>query len=796
MSNKNLDFIRQFLSPFIDGDNAEAILGTLADEDQKLEELSVAVNDQLSISTSSDIYLDKQMASRGLPVRPAELGMEDLAFRDMGIQIDANKQISEVIHTVLSTFYGDEAVRAFSQSGLAEPYVLQDGMDLRFVLEDGIEQTCTFQATDFANITQANAREVADVLTRFLRNNGYAGYALPFLDVETGDTFVRLFGSAKGPYSLVQVTGGEAQTVMRFPVMRGTELLANDTVWEITRTIGSTIRFRWSGSGSAPALDKVFVGDRVLIYGSQFKAANLSGTFVVTNVRPPQASPSYDSGWFEFEKLDFTGLRSSQPNVAPPPNQAATPWSALVTYPSGYVVSFGGKYYESLINLNIGNQPDTSPADWVQTQATGVFYTLTLSQALYRDLMFFLGKKSTPYTQPRFSLAWEPSDSLLKIYLPATTKVVKRDLIGSAHVHALYPVGNLDGAFGSATDAALKVEVVSAYSVRYPQLGFDNTGFGGLLTYGLTSVAIDYVAREDQHVTVVTKTPHGITGTADQYGRVLSSTIVTVQVERYDADDEDNPFLGPYAIDPDAGYALGSSVATTREKILAGDSLTTLFVKGLMPNQQGELWFDLNKDSQEGPVRYLGSQVANAPTLVNILSISQNGTMVTVITEKPHGAIPTSQVQISGTVNFNGVAVVDSVPSATVYTYVKTPPNIVSEVNTGTSATLVEGAASTLIMDPSYNFRFNHEVGADVTLLDDTKAYTPIANGLDYPFYVTGTADGRVFVQDLIQHQLAAAGINLEIVIVYPSDVGLGNQGGSDDPNDPPTSDKVTIWGQ
>lgn len=794
INEKHVDFLRQFIAPFMDGKNVQAIVGALADEDKKVEDLSIAVNDQLSISTASDQYLDKLLAAKGI-VRPAELGMEDLAFRQMGIQIDANKQISEVLHTVLATFYGDEAVRAYAQSGAPEPYVLQDGMELKFQLEDGNELTLTLQASDFANITSASAREVSDVITRFLRNNGYEGFGLPFLDVDSGGVFVRVFGSAKGPYSQVIVTGGEAQTILKFPFVRGTELLLNDTVWEITRTIGSTLRFRWSGSGSAPALDKVFPGDRVLIYGQQFKAAGLSGTYTVTNVRPPQPIPSYDSGWFEFEKLDFSGLKSSLPDVIPPPNQAATPWNSGTTYPSGYIVSFSGKFWESLQAGNLNNQPDTSPTFWAETEKSGVFYTMTLSQSEYEDLMFFLGKKNTPYTQPRYSLAWEPADSLLKIYLPSTTKVVKRDLIGSAHVHALYPEGNLDGAFGSATEDEQKVQVISEYSIRYRQNGFDNTGFGGTLQWGINTIDVDYASRENGYVTVVCLTPHGITGSPDQFGRVLSSTIVTVAVDRYNTDDPINPFLGPYIIDSTAGYSLSPSVATTREKILAGESRTTLFVKGLMPNQFGQLWFDLNKDTEEGPVNYFGSQVASAPTTVDISSISQNGTLVTVITTSPHGAIPGSQVLITGTVNFNGVAVVESVPSPTVYTYQKTPSNIIAESGVGQSATLVDGVASTIILDPSYNFRFNHEVDSDVTFLEDDQAYQPLANGLDYPFYITGTADGRIFVEQLLR-AITAAGINLEIIVVYPNDIGLGNEGGSADPDEPPTSEKVFVWGQ
>jgi hypothetical protein len=81
-----------------------------------------------------------------------------------------------------------------------------------------------------------------------------------------------------------------------------------------------------------------------------------------------------------------------------------------------------------------------------------------------------------------------------------------------------------------------------------------------------------------------------------------------------------------------------------------------------------------------------------------------------------------------------------------------------------------------------------------VTLLSDTKAYEPRPDGSDYGVYLTGTADGRNFAQELIE-SITAAGINLQIIIIYPSDIGLGNEGGSDSILKPPTSDKVNVWG-
>jgi hypothetical protein len=737
--------LRQFISSFIKGPNQEAILQSLADQLQKNEDLSIAVTDQLTISTASGVYLDKRLAEKNI-TRPAELGMEDLAFRQMGIQINQAKQIIDAIHTVLTTFYGDETVRAFTTSGQPAPYNLAAGDDLSFIMETGEERTLTLIGDEFENIQNATAEELADVLTRFIRSDGSQGYAQVYLDVDTGLKYVRVFGSALGPYGMVQITGGRLQNKLEFPELRPTELSVNTTVWEITRNLGSTHRFRWV-SGPQPLLSEILVGDLVMIYGQQFESSGFVGTLSVTNVRPPKAAPAADAGFFEVTINGTTPLSSSVPDQLPPPNTSNNT------------------------------------------------YSITLTQSSYDDLKFFLAKKSTPYGRSRYSLAWEPNDSLLRIYMPATTKVVKRDLIGSGHLHLLYGSGEFNGARGHATDPTQQIIVTSDYGFVFPQDGLDDLGTGGTISYGVgpTVIDIDYVVRESGYTRVFTKTPHGITGVVQPDGRILSSTVVNIQVDNVLQDDQANTFLGPYVVDPTSKYTITNQFVTLREKIVAGEKKSTLLVDGMLPNELGELIFSLNQDTEESPVKYLAAQSASSATPVNISTISQNGNTVTVVTQQPHGVIVGQNTLISGTINFNGVHAITGAPSATVFTFNRTSPGVIFEA-TGTETPQINGAVSTLIMDSSYTFKSTHEVGSDITLLSDVKAYEPSPDGSDYGFYITGTAAGRVFAAELMD-QITALGINLEIIIIYPSDVGLGNEGGSADETDPPTSDKVWVWG-
>lgn len=738
-----LDDLRQYISSFIDGPNFQAVMQSIADQLQKAEDLSIAVTNQLSISTSSGVYLDKQLAQK-LIVRPADLGMQDLAFAQLGIQVNQAKQITEIVHTVLGTFYGDDVVRGSTVSGIAGPYSFKDGDDLIFTLESAAPITLTLLASSFNNAQSVTTEELCGVITRFIRGIGSQGYAQPFIDADTALSYVQIFGGAKGPFSMIQILGGRIQNQLEFPQLRNTLLPLNTTVWEITRNIGNTHRFRWI-SGPQPLLDQVLPNDKLLLYGAQFESSGFVGTFDVTQARPGVTGTSADSGFFEIQIDGSSPLASSAPNVTPPPNTITTT------------------------------------------------YSITLTQSSYDDLKFFLAKKSTPYSKPRYALAWEPTASLLKVYMPATTKIVKRDLIGAAHIHQPYTASEFTGSWGNVADITKQITVLSPYSFKYPQLGSDVLGNGGTVTYGINTIDISYIQREQGYTTVVTNVLHGIPGSPDIFGNVISSAVIGISGVLVLSDSTKASFLGPYSVDTSANYTLTSYNVKLREAIVGGQNKSTLLVQGFLPNQPGVLLFGLNLDTQESPVKYLAAQTANSITPVGIGTISQVATTVTVVTLQPHGAVVGQNVLVSGTVNFNGLWQVVSVPSTQVYTFTKTPSASLFET-VGNSVPAVLGAITTLIMDSSYSFKSSHKVGEDVNLLSDTKAYTPAPDGSDYSFYVTGTANGRIFAEQLMR-DITAGGINLEIIIVYPNDEFFGNYGDSTDVNSPPISDIIYIYG-
>lgn len=784
---------RQYLSNYIKGPNVDALLYAFGQAYDILEKNGIAVTDQLTISTASETYLDKLLSGIGI-TRPPELGISDYYFRKIGINVTAAKQITSSLHSILEIFYGPEYVRGSTVSTKFEPYDLSGDPDLSLIFEDGKVRSIVFKSSEFSNSFQATAQEVSNLLNVWIKNQNLNAYATVETDFDTGLKYVKIFGGAKGPYSLIRVWGGRAQSIFEFPEMRDTKLAPlNTTTWQITKYNETTIRFRWDG-GPAPRLDEVLTDDRVLIYGLPFQNANSAflGTFTVTNVSPPQSIPSTESGWFEIQAV-IPELKNSAPNVYPPPN------------------------------------------------APGLVYSYTVNQTIYDDVKFFLAKKNSPYSQKRYALAFEPKENLLRIFLPATTTIVERDLIGASHLHMLYNDNDFDGIFGDLTDDNKKIEILNSFSIKYRQDKADNSATGG--TVVLPSLAVLNIAqiyRENSYTTIVFDSQHGLigqnewqdaidytVGTKKIYNGFLwlalmssgpsfggskepgansafwqkqdavknyTDIIITVDATGLIVDDPLNSFLGPYTYSLESGYTLASQTGFIRSRIYPGNVKKSIFVNGDFSANEGILLFNLNTDNQEGPIKYIQSQKQKSNVICDITNISRIGNNVTVTTDKIHNAVPGSQVVIGGTTTFNGTWNVVEIPSENVYTFVHSSSGSAIETS-GSSITLIEENTYMLTLEPGYKFKKFHDVLSDLDVLSKPQAHTPNIDGSDYAAYATGSADARIYCEELLR-KIIAAGINLELIVIYPSDLGLGNEGkGTSQYQAAPISEAATyVW--
>jgi len=105
------------------------------------------------------------------------------------------------------------------------------------------------------------------------------------------------------------------------------------------------------------------------------------------------------------------------------------------------------------------------------------------------------------------------------------------------------------------------------------------------------------------------------------------------------------------------------------------------------------------------------------------------------------------------------------------------PGNIILDFGTsnqeGPIKYLGRPSNGTLLLDASYVMKRTH-ANPDVSLVRTTKPYSPATDGTDYPTYLTGTVQGRIEAEALAQ-SIAAAGIFVNIIVVYPKGPGMNN---------------------
>jgi hypothetical protein len=96
-------------------------------------------------------------------------------------------------------------------------------------------------------------------------------------------------------------------------------------------------------------------------------------------------------------------------------------------------------------------------------------------------------------------------------------------------------------------------------------------------------------------------------------------------------------------------------------------------------------------------------------------------------------------------------------------------------------------SSNSLLISPSYKFKYVHDVGTNISLVSRFSTYDPASDGTDYPLYLTDVVSGRIYARDLI-NLVAATGIKVSITVLYPNSEGLSKWGTEND-------DKAYVWG-
>jgi hypothetical protein len=360
MATQQSEFLRlrSYLNPAIKGENVNSVLNALASGTGYLINSVQAVNQNLFITTASAQYLDLLASQYGIS-RPPAVGISDDVFREITLEVKNRKQVRDLISNLLDIVFGDEFCKATNSSTILEPYNLADGDTLIVSFDGSAPVTITFKASNFTDIHNATAIEVADAIVAYLTSQNLKGLATTKND--GNGNYVELVSSTIGPRSSVTVLGGSAQNILVFPEPAPAGGNAS-TQWTLSAQSDGKIRFTWSG-GANPNLGKLSDGDYVNVFGGGFSASTNVGAFTI---------------------LDSVGG------------------------------SVGNSYFEILNPIG----------------TTGV-----VTQGSDMAVLFFNPIKRTIQSNGYYAALYQTQTNILQIFLPATTKVVRRGREGSAHLH-------------------------------------------------------------------------------------------------------------------------------------------------------------------------------------------------------------------------------------------------------------------------------------------------------------------------------------------------------------------------
>ena len=292
------NIVRKYLNPALVGAGWNSMLAALAAALSINWDNAKLALPQTTLSTSSGIYLERNASNYGI-TKPKNIGMDDDAFRQFAI-IAKNEQLTQgSILDILEVFYGADTVRANIDTYNVEPYYLQDGFELKLLI-DGTEVAFTFSTSEFTAIGQAKAMEVAASITRTLADIGSQAYAVAYRDPTIDRMRVRVYSGSKGLAGSLSVIGGQAQTSLQFPHDVYQDLSWAGTTWTTSLVGSGLVRFT---PNTGLDLSLLHAGDLVYIYGTEFASLpqyqNYIGTFTV------QDTSSYYDGATLVQSFDM-----------------------------------------------------------------------------------------------------------------------------------------------------------------------------------------------------------------------------------------------------------------------------------------------------------------------------------------------------------------------------------------------------------------------------------------------------------------------------------------------------------
>ena len=797
--------------------NWKALLDAIGSQDQNTADLVAQVRQQFFVKTASAPYLDR-LAANNLISRPAVVGMDDPAFRKfIPILSYQPKQVKLIIDQLLDIFFFKESTTAFVTSQMAQPFALQDGWYLEYLVDELNDERIQFNADEFTNIASASADEVVAAINR----QTVYSYATADYDSITKNTYIQIFTNTIGSKGSIRMVGGGANVALQF---NGFNTLAGngpDTQWTVTK-VGQNVTLTYVG-GSNPGINQLQIGDVAII-----NLPGNVGSFPITNINLANQSITFINLFGTpgtYTQTDVTQTKFFRPNkyVAYLNPQRAMTWETvpgeiIVEMPTSPPVvkrsligsaHINGTFSQMLsldsdTSLTLQNATDfpTSGNFWLQSVEAITSHILTptedtvVTSTMNTRLSYGMIKYS--YTgRSTVSTTGNIVADVNQITVVDPTGIIKGQQVVMTGVPGYALVTAVAGNIVTIDHNPTVTTIDEAVSFLGNQLTGISPNLPSLSTTNeLTNISV--VRTGGNLVTVTTSAPHGfnindsviISGNSG----IASTTTTgnTVNGSNQVSGIANMTAVADGMIISGAGIPAGATVtgisgntitmsvnasaSNTGTVITFGENLNGSFIITSVTSTTytfALLGLNGSVTAAEGTSRTETIGLASSGSIVFLTdAVSSDITRI----KGPYMWDPSAPFVLSSDIG----TIADAIQAGKIVRLLNLGTNTIPAtggslifdygLNTqeGPVRFLYKPSDSTIVIDPSYTFKFSHTIGSGITLVESNGPHIMSGLGTEYPAYITDPSQARIILENLIT-SVKSAGIFIDFLIHYPN---------------------------
>ena len=729
-------------------ENWSSLISAIGSEDERLAQLAEQVRKQFFVKTSNRPYIDRLAANNNLQ-RPRFVGMSDTDFRRfIPILSYQPKQVKRIIDEMLDLFFFKDATTAFLSTNLFEPFNLKDTWSLDITVDSINQEYIVFRASDFTDIANASANEVAAAYNRQAKYS----YAISYYDSVTKHTYLRIFSNTIGAQGSMAITGGLANIAFELNGFLSELGTGSNTQWIVTK-IGNTVTFTYN-AGVQPGVESVLPGD---IFFCDLPGNE--GSFVVTKVDIRLKN-------FTFENLLATTGTFTQTSAR------QTKWMRPV-YVTSFAVKRRALVWETTVGAATIEMPATPP-------------------------IVNRGAKGGLHINGEFGIVTD---------IPSATSLTVGNTDGfpEAGQFIIEPIEAITARLSGGTSETVKTvtsngRVISDF-VRYHYTGISGNTLTGITpdlppTTALDEVAISSLTKTSNVITAVAANDFSAGDTIFIKGSsgipILATTGDTSSGSSTINNVGDVTGVSPGQLVVGTGLSPGTKVLHVLDPVtvvITQPAIATVSATSLTFSENTNGPFQLaSADSTQFTIYQTGTdgvattpgtaskeQLLLAPDSFKIIITTSVSSDITKI-KGPY----VWQLNAPFTLSADTSTTTTDIVAGKTYKLLVVSSNDIPEgpgyivldygLNNqeGPIKYLYKAAENVIAIDTSYAFQQFHSPGASVVAVSKLGPHIPTGEGNEYPPYVTNPPDARKLLQDLIV-SVASAGIFIDFIIRFPN---------------------------